>query len=69
MNKLKQYRLILAVAVLLGAVVTLAAARSDKQILILLPVLVLGLLGSVLTGKYKESTYYIIRDLSPGSFE
>ena len=69
MNKLKQYKLILVIAVLLGAVVTLAAARLEKQLLILLPVLVLGLLGSVLTGKYKEATYYIIRDLSPGSFE
>lgn len=69
MNKLKQYQLTLAGAVVLAVVVTVFAVTRKSSILMLLPFIALGLLGSILTGQYKMETYRIIGEVSPGSYE
>lgn len=69
MNKLKQYQLTLGVAVALGAVVTVFAVTRKSSILMLLPFIVLGLLGSILSGQYKMETYRMIGEISPGSYD
>lgn len=69
MNKLQQYRLILALATAGAMIGAVLAAMAHNATAALVIVVVLGLCAAVLNARYKQETWETVSRISPGSFD
>lgn len=69
MNKLKQYRLLMAALTAAALIGTACIATRHNATIALVIVVVLGLGAAMLNARYKMATWEVIGQISPGSYD